>query len=83
MKISTSELEGRGLPPIFINVVRRKNYVECQTLELMKRNQKVRLVAFLLATSTYHTQINLSHQEVILMSTPAMSHVTVRATGGC
>lgn len=41
IKISSSELDGRDLPPIFTNVIRRKNNIECQTLELMKRNQKV------------------------------------------
>ncbi|KAI4663714.1 uncharacterized protein J4E78_004132 [Alternaria triticimaculans] len=40
MKIATTELEGKALPPIFTNVIRRKNNIECQTLELMKRNQK-------------------------------------------
>ncbi|KAF1945409.1 hypothetical protein EJ02DRAFT_369214 [Clathrospora elynae] len=56
IKISTSELEGKVLPPIFTNVIRRKNNIECQTLELMKRNQK----------------ITVSHQEVILMSDQAV-----------
>ena len=41
IKIPVFELEGRVLPPVFTNVIRRKNNVECQTLELMKRNQKV------------------------------------------
>jgi DNA mismatch repair protein MSH4 len=41
MKIATSELEGKALPPIFTNVIRRKKNIECQTIELMKRNQKV------------------------------------------
>ncbi|KAI4949740.1 hypothetical protein J4E86_007694 [Alternaria arbusti] len=40
MKIATTELEGKALPPIFTNIIRRKNNIECQTLELMKRNQK-------------------------------------------
>ncbi|KZM21121.1 ATP binding [Ascochyta rabiei] len=52
IKIPLSELDGKGLPPVFTNVIRRKNNIECQTLELMKRNQK----------------INVSHQEVVLMS---------------
>ncbi|KAL5121962.1 MutS protein msh4 [Pleosporales sp. CAS-2024a] len=52
IRIPISELESRDLPPIFTNVIRRKKYIECQTLELMKRNQK----------------ISVSHQEVILMS---------------
>ncbi|KAJ4339112.1 MutS protein msh4 [Didymella glomerata] len=56
IKIPSTELDGRGLPAVFTNVIRRKNNIECQTLELMKRNQK----------------INVSHQEVILMSDQAV-----------
>lgn len=41
IRIPTSEVEGRDLPPVFTNIVRRRKYFECQTLELMKRNQKV------------------------------------------
>lgn len=41
IKIPESELEGRDLPPIFTNIIRRKRIIECQTIELMKRNQKV------------------------------------------
>jgi DNA mismatch repair protein MSH4 len=41
IRILASELEQCPLPPVFTNVFRKKNMVECQTLELMKRNQKV------------------------------------------
>lgn len=41
IRISKAELEGKPLPPVFTNIIRRKNFIECQTLELMKRNQKV------------------------------------------
>lgn len=41
MKIPAPKIDGRDLPPIFTNIIRRKNNIECQTLELMKRNQKV------------------------------------------
>lgn len=41
IRIPACEIEGRDLPPIFTNVIRRKKYIECSTLELMKRNQKV------------------------------------------
>ncbi|KAL1793239.1 hypothetical protein ACET3X_008221 [Alternaria dauci] len=41
IKIASSELEGKVLPPIFINVIRRKKNIECQTLELMKRDEAV------------------------------------------
>ncbi|KAF1832898.1 hypothetical protein BDW02DRAFT_624773 [Decorospora gaudefroyi] len=60
IKIATSELEGKALPPVFTNVIRRKNNIECQTVELMKRNQKV------------CSDITVSHQEVILMSDEAV-----------
>ncbi|KAL8802097.1 MAG: hypothetical protein Q9182_004041 [Xanthomendoza sp. 2 TL-2023] len=41
IRIATSELEDRPLPEIFINSFRKKNYVECQTLDLLKLNQKI------------------------------------------
>lgn len=60
IKIALSELEGKALPPVFTNIIRRHNHIECQTVELMKRNQK----------------INVSHQEVILMSDEAVGNLT-------
>lgn len=44
IRIPSSEIDKRPLPPVFTNVFRNKNMIECQTLELMKRNQKVRTV---------------------------------------
>jgi DNA mismatch repair protein MSH4 len=41
IRIPISEINAADLPPVFINVIRRKKNFECQTLELMKRNQKV------------------------------------------
>lgn len=41
IRISASELEDRDLPAIFINVFKRKNLIECQTLDLLKLNQKI------------------------------------------
>lgn len=41
IKIPEHEVDGRDLPPVFTNIIRRKKNIECQTLELMKRNQKV------------------------------------------
>ena len=63
--LPTSELDERNLPPIFINVYRRKNIVECQTLDLIKLNQK----------------INDSHHEVLQMSDRVVQEVieSVRA----
>ncbi|EUC41537.1 hypothetical protein COCMIDRAFT_40313 [Bipolaris oryzae ATCC 44560] len=42
IKIALSELEDKALPPVFTNIIRRHNHIECQTVELMKRNQKAR-----------------------------------------
>ena len=41
IQILASELEDRNLPEVFINVFRKKNMVECQTLDLVKWNQKI------------------------------------------
>ncbi|KAI9814768.1 MAG: MutS protein msh4 [Pycnora praestabilis] len=41
IRIAASEIEERPLPPEFINVFRRNHRIECQTLDLVKRNQKI------------------------------------------
>lgn len=41
IRLPVSDLEERVLPLIFTNNVKRKNMIECQTLELMKINQKI------------------------------------------
>ena len=41
IRIAASELEDRNLPEIFINVFRKRNIIECQTLDLLKWNQKI------------------------------------------
>jgi DNA mismatch repair protein MSH4 len=52
MRLKEDDLQQRDLPAVFINVVRKKGWVECQTLDLLKRNQK----------------ISDSHTEVLTMS---------------
>src|SRR3954447_15942044 len=52
LRIYESDFEDRPLPDILINRYRKKGFIECQTLDLMKLNQR----------------IEDSHQEVILMS---------------
>lgn len=52
IRLRAEELQQRNLPPVFINVFRKKDIVECQTLDLLKFNQKV----------------SDAHTEVILMS---------------
>ncbi|PPJ58747.1 hypothetical protein CBER1_08386 [Cercospora berteroae] len=51
-RLREHELEDRALPAVFINVFRKKDVLECQTLELVQRNQRVRD----------------AHSEVMLMS---------------
>ncbi|KAF9583132.1 MutS protein msh4, partial [Lunasporangiospora selenospora] len=41
LSTSVDNLEGRGLPPIFINVIRKGRILTFTTLELVKRNAKV------------------------------------------
>ncbi|OBT77833.1 hypothetical protein VF21_03230 [Pseudogymnoascus sp. 05NY08] len=52
LRIPESNLEGQTMPEILINCYRKKGYIECQTLFLVKLNQR----------------IEDSHQEVVLMS---------------
>jgi len=52
LRLSESNFDDRSLPDIFINRYKKKGYIECQTLDLMKLNQR----------------IEDSHQEVVLMS---------------
>ena len=52
LKLPANDLEQRDLPAVFINVYRKKNQIECQTLDLLKRNQK----------------ISDAHTEVVIMS---------------
>lgn len=52
LKIPETELEGRQIPEVLINRVRKKGYIECQTMDLMKFNQK----------------IEAAHQEIVMMS---------------
>lgn len=56
LRLRAEELEQRDLPAVFINVFRKKDIIECQTLDLLKRNQK----------------ISDAHTEVILMSDKAV-----------
>jgi len=56
LRFRAEELQQRNLPGIFINVFRKKDIIECQTLDLLKRNQK----------------ISDAHTEVVLMSDRAV-----------
>jgi len=52
LRICESDFDGRPLPDILVNRFRNKGFIECQTLDLIKLNQR----------------IEDSHQEVVLMS---------------
>jgi DNA mismatch repair protein MSH4 len=52
LKISEIEFQDRDMPDVLVNRYRKKGYIECQTLDLVKLNQR----------------IQDSHQEVVLMS---------------
>ncbi|KAL2815620.1 muts domain V-domain-containing protein [Aspergillus cavernicola] len=54
--ISLSATETRALPDVFINVYRKKNRIECQTLDLVKLNQKI--------TDAHNEVINLSDKTI-------------------
>lgn len=41
IRLSASELQEQDLPPVFVNVYRKKDWIECQTLDIMKLNQKI------------------------------------------
>lgn len=60
LRLRVEELEDRNMPPVFVNVYRRKDIIECQTMELIKRNQK----------------ISDAHMEVLLMSDESIKVLT-------
>lgn len=41
LHLSAGELAQRDLPNVFINVYRKKDMIQCQTMDLLKRNQKI------------------------------------------
>ncbi|KAG4031595.1 hypothetical protein MFRU_009g03560 [Monilinia fructicola] len=41
LRFSENEFDGRSIPDVLINRFRRKGYIECQTLDLVKLNQKI------------------------------------------
>lgn len=52
LRVAESDFEGRALPDILINRYKKNAWIECQTLDLVKLNQRM----------------EGSHQEVVLMS---------------
>ncbi|KAK6538181.1 MutS protein msh4 [Orbilia ellipsospora] len=41
LRIPTGDIEDSPLPPIFVNIMRKKKYTECTTLDIMKRNLRI------------------------------------------
>lgn len=41
-RVAASEFQGRPIPDVFVNAVCRNGTIECQTLDLMKMNQKIK-----------------------------------------
>ena len=56
VRVATSELEDRNLPDVFINAFRKKNFIECQTLDLVKLNQKI--------LDSHHEVLQMSDQSI-------------------
>lgn len=56
LRVPASSLEDRTLSNDFINVFRKKGYIECQTLALMKINQKI--------TDAHNEVVNMSDATV-------------------
>ena len=41
LRFNQAELNERDVPQVLINVIKKKDQIECLTLDLAKRNQKV------------------------------------------
>ncbi|KAK6344025.1 MutS protein msh4 [Orbilia brochopaga] len=41
LRIPTADIEEKPLPPVFVNILRKKKFTECTTLEIMKRNARL------------------------------------------
>ncbi|RLL94576.1 hypothetical protein CFD26_100587 [Aspergillus turcosus] len=67
--ISVSASEVKTLPEIFINIYRRKNRIECQTLDLVKLNQKI--------IDAHNEVINMSDQTIQSLITDVCSEISV------
>ncbi|KAL1956145.1 hypothetical protein VTO42DRAFT_7580 [Malbranchea cinnamomea] len=55
-RLSVADLDSRPLPDVFINVFRKKSFLEFQTLDLVKLNQKI--------TDSHNEVVNMSDRSV-------------------
>ncbi|KAH1355018.1 hypothetical protein KXV65_009370 [Aspergillus fumigatus] len=67
--ISVSASEVKTLSGIFINIYRRKNRIECQTLDLVKLNQKI--------MDAHNEVINMSDQTIQSLINDVCSEISV------
>lgn len=67
--ISVSASEVETLPEIFINIYRRKTRIECQTLDLVKLNQKI--------IDAHNEVINMSDQTIQSLINDVCSEISV------
>ena len=67
IRVPVSELEDRELPEVFINVFRRKQIVECQTLDLLKWNQKI--------VDSHHEVLQMSDKSIQDLIDSVRGHV--------
>ncbi|RHZ65696.1 MutS family protein MSH4 [Aspergillus thermomutatus] len=67
--ISVSASEVETLPETFINIYRRKNRIECQTLDLVKLNQKI--------IDAHNEVINMSDQTIQSLIDDVCSEISV------
>lgn len=56
IRLDASQLEERTLPDVFVNVFRKRKMVECQTLDLLKWNQRI--------VDSHHEVLQMSDQKV-------------------
>ena len=67
IRIAKSELAERELPDVFINRFERKKMLECQTLDLLKWNQKI--------TDSHHEVLSMSDQSVQELIDNVRAHI--------
>jgi len=64
LRFNQAELNERDVPQVLINVIKRKDQIECLTLDLAKRNQKVGSTYCTVST----TSTNLLRSSTLTMS---------------
>jgi DNA mismatch repair protein MSH4 len=65
LRVAESDFDGRAIPDILVNCFKKKGFIECQTLDLMKFNQR----------------IEDSHQEIVLMSDKTVQELMDKIRG--